>query len=267
MFLVALNVLFYFIGTDFLLASIASTFTSPLVHSLTLFVIFKILSHTKSKPTLFNYLSVAPLIWLLLSSMTYPSVLLIKHLENRYPVILLESTEWRKTDANVVLACNHYEDNNLPLVFRWSNCSLQRNLHAAMLYREHPMPIYLAGDILGITDKFSQASHNMNFFLKMGVKKADIFVIPKGVNTKTEDNALSSLLNGRHISLVTSASHLPRTVVYFEEKNIQVRPIPVEHFRRVNVSPVVGLPNAISLYRSERAIHEYLGLIYQKYVH
>ncbi|MFT5814337.1 MAG: uncharacterized SAM-binding protein YcdF (DUF218 family) [Psychroserpens sp.] len=250
-----------------MLASIATTFTSPLVHSLTLFAIFKILSHTKFKPTLFSYLSVVPLIWLLISSMTYPSVLLIKHLENKYPVIPLESAEWRKTDAIVVLACNHYEDDNLPFVSRWPNCSLQRNLHAALMYREHPMPIYLAGDVLGITDKFSQASHNRKFLVKMGVKKADIFVISKGVNTETEVNALASLLNGRHISLVTSASHLPRAVVYFEEKNIQVLPIPVEHFRRINVSPVVGLPNATSLYRSERAIHEYLGLIYQKYVH
>ncbi|MFB1035488.1 MAG: hypothetical protein QMC38_09080, partial [Sinobacterium sp.] len=73
-----------------MLASIASTFSSPLVHSLTLFVMFKLLSHTKFKPTFFSYLSVLPLLWLLICSMTYPSVMLIKHLENTYPVIPLE---------------------------------------------------------------------------------------------------------------------------------------------------------------------------------
>ena len=95
---------------------------------------------------------------------------------------------------------------------------------------------------------------------------ADIFIISKGINTESEVNALASILNGKHISLVTSASHLPRAVYYFEEKNIQVLPIPVEHFSRINVGPMVGLPNATSLYRRERAIHEYLGLIYQKYL-
>jgi hypothetical protein len=90
-------------------------------------------------------------------------ILLIKHLEDKYPVIPLESSEWRKTDAIVVLACNYYEDDELPFVSRWPNCSLQRNLHAALMYREHPMPIYLAGDILGSTDKYSQASHNKDF--------------------------------------------------------------------------------------------------------
>jgi uncharacterized SAM-binding protein YcdF (DUF218 family) len=249
-----------------MLASIASTFSSPLVHSLALFAIFKVLSHTKIKPTFFSYLSIIPLLWLLICSMTYPSVLLIKNLEDKYPVIPLQSEEWRKTQAIVVLACNYFEDNKLPFVSRWPNCSLQRNLHAALMYREHPMPIFLAGDVLGSKDKESQASHNKYFFEKMGVDSADIFIIPNGVNTESEVNALASLLKGRHVSLVTSASHLPRAVFYFEEKNIQVLPIPVEHFSRKNVEPVAGLPNAASLYRSERAIHEYLGLIYQKYV-
>jgi uncharacterized SAM-binding protein YcdF (DUF218 family) len=249
-----------------MLASIASFFSSPLVHSLTLFAIFKILSCAKIKPNFFSYLSFVPLLWLLICSMSYPSVLLIKHLEDKYPVIPLESQEWRKTEAIVVLACNHFEDGNLPFVSRWPNCSLQRNLHAALMYREHAMPIFLAGDILGSTDKFTQASHNQYFFEQMGVDSADIFILPKGVNTETEVKALVSILDGRSISLVTSASHLPRALFYFEENNIQVLPIPVEHFSRKTVEPVVGLPNAASLYRSERAIHEYLGLIYQKYI-
>lgn len=248
-----------------MLASIASTFSSPLVHSLTLFAIFKVLSHTRFKPTFFSYLSIVPLLWLLICSMTYPSVLLIKHLEGKYPVIPLESTEWRKKEAIVVLACNYFEDDKLPFVSRWPNCSLQRNLHAALMYREHPMPIFLAGDVLGRNDKESQANHNKYFFEKMGVDSADIFIVPQGRNTETEVSALVSILDGKSISLVTSASHLPRAVFYFEEKNIQVLPIPVEHFSRIKVMPVVGLPNAASLYRSERAIHEYLGLIYQKY--
>jgi uncharacterized SAM-binding protein YcdF (DUF218 family) len=249
-----------------MLASIASTFSSPLVHSLTLFAIFKILSHTNIKPTLFSYLSIVPLLWLLICSMSYPSVLLIKNLEDKYPVIPLQSEEWRKTDAIVVLACNYFEDDELPFVSRWPNCSLQRNLHAALMYREHPMPIYLAGDILGSGDEYSQASHNKDFFVQMGVKNTDIFIISKGLDTETEVNALASILNGRHISLVTSASHLPRAIVYFEENNIPVLPIPVEHFSRLDVSPVFDLPNATILYRNERAIHEYLGIIYQKYL-
>ncbi len=249
-----------------MLAWLATLFTSPLVHSLVLFAVFKTLSHCKFKPTFFRYLSWLPLLWLLLASMSYPSTLLIHNLENTYPMIPLESKEWRKTEAIVILACNHYEDKNLPFVSRWPNCSLQRNLHAAMMYRENPMPIYLAGDVLGQDDKIAQASHNKRFLVNMGVKPSDIFTINQGLNTETEVKALVSILANKHIALVTSASHLPRAVFYFEEHNIQVLPIGVEYLSRSKIYPAFDLPNAASLYRSERAIHEYLGLIYQRYL-
>jgi uncharacterized SAM-binding protein YcdF (DUF218 family) len=198
--------------------------------------------------------------------MTYPSVLLIKNLEDKYPVVSLQSEAWKKTDAIVVLACNYFEDDDLPFVSRWPNCSLQRNLHAALMYQIHPMPIYLAGGVLGKKDKYSQASHNKAFFESMGIDSTDIFITPIGFNTETEVAALAPQLKGKKISLVTSASHLPRAVKYFEENAIEVLPIPVEHLSRKHVEPVIDLPNASSLYRSERAIHEYLGLFYQLYL-
>jgi uncharacterized SAM-binding protein YcdF (DUF218 family) len=123
----------------------------------------------------------------------------------------------------------------------------------------------LAGAVLGKADKYTQASHNQSFFESMGVSDKDIYTVPKGVNTETEVAALAPLLKGKKVALVTSASHLPRAVAYFEFHNIKVLPIPVEHLSRKHIKPVFGLPNAISLYRSERAIHEYLGLIYQHY--
>jgi uncharacterized SAM-binding protein YcdF (DUF218 family) len=197
--------------------------------------------------------------------MTYPSVLLIKKLEDKYPVVFLQSQEWRKTDAIVVLACYYFEDDKLPFVSRWPNCSLQRNLHATLMYKIHALPIYLGAGISGTKNKLSLAEHNQSFFETMGVNSADIYTTSSGHNTETEAQALSPLLQGKWISLVTSASHLPRAVKYFEELGIKVLPIPVEHFSRREIEPMIGLPNASSLYRSERAIHEYLGLIYQSY--
>ena len=70
------------------------------------------------------------------------------------------------------------------------------------MYREHAMPIFLAGDVLGKNDKSSQASHNKYFLEKMGVKSADIFIIPKGRDTETEVQALVSILNGRYIPVI-----------------------------------------------------------------
>jgi uncharacterized SAM-binding protein YcdF (DUF218 family) len=248
------------------LAYIASILSSPLVHSSVLFAIIRIMAHFSKTPRIYKFLSFIPLVWLFLCSMTYPSVILIKSLEDKYPVVFLQSEEWRKTDAIVVLACYYFEDEELPFVSRWPNCSLQRNLHAALMYQAHPLPIYLAAGVLGKDNKYSLAQHNQSFFQKMGVSNNDIFTTPSGSNTETEAQALSLLLQGKSISLVTSASHLPRAVRYFEDLGIKVLPIPVEHLSRRQIEPMIDLPSARSLHRSERAIHEYLGLIYQIYI-
>jgi uncharacterized SAM-binding protein YcdF (DUF218 family) len=247
------------------LAYIASVLSSPLIHGPILFIIIRTLAHFSKTPRIVNFVSFLPLVWLLLCSMTYPSVLLIKNLEDKYPVVFLQSQEWRKTDAIVVLACYHFEDDALPFVSRWPNCSLQRNLHAALMYQTHPLPIYLAAGVVGKENKYSLAQHNQSFFESMGVDSADIYTTPSGFNTETEAKALGPFLQGKWISLVTSASHLPRAVKYFEDLGIKVLPIPVEHLSRRKIEPMIDLPNASSLYRSERAIHEYLGLVYQGY--
>ncbi|MFT5814591.1 MAG: uncharacterized SAM-binding protein YcdF (DUF218 family) [Psychroserpens sp.] len=134
------------------------------------------------------------------------------------------------------------------------------------MYKKHNLPIYLAGEILGDKDKYPQAHHNRYFLETLGVDIKDIFTVTNGRNTESEVKALASVLDGKSISLVTSASHLPRAVKYFEDYNVKVLPIPVEHLSRSSIKPMIDLPNALSLYRSERAIHEYLGLIYQHYL-
>jgi uncharacterized SAM-binding protein YcdF (DUF218 family) len=247
-----------------MLSEFANTISSPLVHAPILYFILRLAQYFSNRKGLFKVLSYIPIAWLFLCSMTYPSVLLIKPLEDQYPVIKIESEEWRNTDAIVILACNYFEDDELPFISRWPNCSLQRNMQAALLYQTHRMPIYLAGDILGYKDKQPQAIHNKNFLEKFGVDPSDIHIISKGKNTETEVAALASILNTKQITLVTSASHLPRAIRYFTEFNIHVVPVPVEHLSRRKVEMTLSLPNASSLYRSERAIHEYLGLIYQR---
>ncbi|MFT2090420.1 YdcF family protein [Paraglaciecola sp. 2405UD69-4] len=248
-----------------MLEDIARSLSSPLVHSALLFILLR-LAYLSSKSKLLSFFSFLPISWLLLCSMTYPSVLLIKHLEDPYPTVKIESKAWQQTDAIVILACNYFEDNELPFVSRWPNCSMQRNHHAARMYHLVNKPIYLAGDILGKKDVNSQAVHNREFLTNMGVNSHDIFINAKGRNTETEVAALAEMLDGKYISLVTSASHLTRALTYFEDYNIKVLPIPVEHLSRKKVEPVLGLPNAFSLYRSERALHEYLGLIYQNHL-
>jgi uncharacterized SAM-binding protein YcdF (DUF218 family) len=134
------------------------------------------------------------------------------------------------------------------------------------MHRETNIPIYLAGGIISETHTKSLAEHNKSFFKTLGVERNLIHTISEGRNTEAEAAALAPLLKGKYISLVTSASHMSRAVYYFENLGIKVLPIPVDYMSNKKIEPMLGLPNAHSLYRSERAIHEYLGLIYQQYI-
>lgn len=249
-----------------MLSHIANMISSPLVHVPIMFVIFRILAKCNIYPKTCKWLSLLPLLWLYICSLTYPSALLVKHLEDQYKVVSLESEQWKKTDAIVVLACYYFDDKELPFVSRWPTCSLQRNLHASLMHKIHLIPIYLAGGILSSNHDKSIAEYNKSYFETLGVKSNNIITVAQGSNTETEVSALAPLLKNKYISLVTSASHMPRAIQYFEQHGLKVLPIPVEHMSNSKIEPMLGLPNASSLYRSERAIHEYLGLIYQQFI-
>ncbi|MFT6896791.1 MAG: uncharacterized SAM-binding protein YcdF (DUF218 family) [Paraglaciecola sp.] len=248
-----------------MLQGLANNLSSPLVHGLLIFTVLRVFAYLRQDGKVFYRLSFLPLVWIFTCSMTYPSVMMVKYLEDQYPVVQLTSEKWQSTDAIVVLACNYFDDDDLPFVSRWPQCSLQRNLHAALMYQAKPMPIYLGAGVLGKHDSDSQAAFNAMFLRKLGVKTEDIHIFPGGNDTESEVAALAPALQGKYVSLVTSAMHQPRAVEYFNRQGITVLAIPVEHFSRRKVEFTLGLPNARSLYRSERAIHEYLGLIYQNF--
>lgn len=246
-------------------SDLANALSSPLVHGPITFIILRVLlRYTERKwwQQAFTYLPVA---WVFLCASTYPSILLVRHLENKFPPLPLTSTSWQSADAIVVMACYYFDDENLPLVSRWPRCSLQRNLQAAMLYKIKKMPIYLAGGKLFSKDRLSQAEFNKSVLVKLGVDEHDIVVITRGYNTKTEVQALSDSLSAKKIVLITSAAHMLRAVGYFSHSDTNIIASPVDYLARTDVGFRVTLPNAQSLYRSERAIHEYLGLLEQHF--
>lgn len=247
-----------------LLSKYVHWISSPLVHVPILIFIGWTIKKFTNKSIFGNLLMATSIFWFFFCSLTYTSVLLVHNLEHRYEAVKLESDKWRDVEAIVVLACYFYDDENLPFVSKWPNCSLQRNLQAALMFREKSIPIYVSGGLRPGADT-TYAYQNAQFMLKLGVPESSIFIIPEGYNTQTETFALSKALSGKKIALVTSASHIQRAKYYFEKADMDVLPIPVEFLSEKDISPEFGLPNATSLYRSERAIYEYLGLTYQSF--
>jgi len=66
--------------------------------------------------------------------------------------------------------------------------------------------------------------------------------------------------------LVTSASHMPRSMALFEKLDMQPIPAPTDYGvrKRQGVSPGMFFPSADNLRKAEKAFHEYLGLAWGK---
>jgi uncharacterized SAM-binding protein YcdF (DUF218 family) len=66
--------------------------------------------------------------------------------------------------------------------------------------------------------------------------------------------------------LVTSASHMLRSVALFRKQGMEPIPAPTDHWvkRSDGMSPYRFFPGAENLLKTEMAVHEYLGLAWAK---
>jgi len=200
--------------------------------------------------------------WYLLSSTTVVPLSLAKWLENQYPPAHARQVLDYRPQAIVVLACYFYEDDLLPIISQWPECSLKRLLHAYWLHRDTGVPIIVTGGGIDGTHT-THAREAGQFLARLGVEPDAILAIAKGTNTQREAAAVEAA-GFNKIVLVTTAVHMPRSVNEFERVHIDVLASPTDHLSKIQTTPIVEWPNAISMRIAERVIHEYVGLLYQR---
>jgi uncharacterized SAM-binding protein YcdF (DUF218 family) len=97
----------------------------------------------------------------------------------------------------------------------------------------------------------------------LGIDPAAITVSDKPLDTGSEARAVAKLLGRTPFLLVTSAYHMPRAMRLMQ--NAGAQPIPAPTGQRVNGSARMQwgaiFPSAAGLGKTERALHEYLGLL------
>jgi uncharacterized SAM-binding protein YcdF (DUF218 family) len=103
----------------------------------------------------------------------------------------------------------------------------------------------------------------------LGVNPARIVVLDTPVDTAREAYAVREALGaGARFLLVTSASHMPRSVRHFERVGLKPIPAPT-HFRTGGGADRLSywVPSAGNLGKTERAVYEYLGLLALEWDH
>ncbi len=251
-----------------------SKFLPLLVYPLGLACIFIILALVLSKhPRMRSAALWVALLVLWISGNRWVSSSLTRSLETRY----LAPETIPAVEAIVVLG-GGTESSGPPRSGVEINGAGDRLLQAVRLYREGVAPkIYLSGgNITWLGNRPSTPAEEMQeILLFIGVPQDALVLQTNSQNTYEDALYTSDLLRAQGINrivLVTSASHMPRSVGLFEKQGIEVIPAPADFsvpdyawqdlWQGSFGSQVINLiPNAGALSQTTASLKEYIGLL------
>ncbi|MSP38427.1 MAG: YdcF family protein [Deltaproteobacteria bacterium] len=186
-------------------------------------------------------------------------------LESRYPP-LLDPKRAGTYDAIVVLTSGSIAARGLIPFPSIDEAMFRRLDEAWRLYRIQPKPIIVSG---GHVDPFTPAKDEnkivREFLIRWGVPKSDVFGEEK--SRDTFENALETqkLLNKhgwKRYLLVTSALHMPRSMLVFSSRVPEPIPAPGDFsVGKIELTPFEFSPNESVAPRIFAALHEYIGWV------
>jgi uncharacterized SAM-binding protein YcdF (DUF218 family) len=169
--------------------------------------------------------------------------LLIKPLEQYYPKLNIENIP---KDVKYVLILGGDID--------------ARSWEIMRLYTKIPnLKIITSGR--SILKKISEAKETQIRLIECGVKKQDIMMNEKAKDTQEEVGALKNLIGITPFILVTSAYHLPRSMLMFQSQGLNPIPAPTD-FQVADTDSLTSIPSITQLNKTQIAWHEYMGIIW-----
>ena len=111
--------------------------------------------------------------------------------------------------------------------------------------------------------KKSDATRAAKLLINSGVKKEDILIHSSPKDTKEEALLIKKVLKNKKFILVTSAYHMPRAIQIFNSIGLYPLPSPTDYLIKPEERGLSKI-NGYDAYRTHRAWHEYIGLLYNK---
>ncbi len=239
----------------FYLKKFVTFFVEPFGLVLTFFAVglYFLLADKRSYAKLFLSISFA---FLLLFSYEPFSNLLVKNLEESYPKYVY------KEDFKYihVLGSGHNTNESQPLSSNIGSSGIKRVLEGVIIHKQTPGSKLVFTGYEGNTD-VPNAVMNAKLAASLGVEEKNMIINPNPKDTKEEALFLRTILADEKFVLVTSATHMPRSVKLFESLGLNPVAAPTD-FRKKEHTGYLKAPNIGSLHNSKIAIHEYLGILW-----
>lgn len=202
----------------------------------------------------------------LLATLSYDAVpnALLRPLEYKYdsPRNLGEISDAKWV---VVLGGGHISDSRVPITSQISGTSLVRLVEGIRLHKMLPgSKLILSGG--GGFDPVPNAKIMADVAMAIGVDREDLILESVSRDTKDEARLIQKIVGSDRFVLVTSASHMPRSVPLFKKLGMRPVPAPTAHQvkERQAMSPGTFFPSTGNLRKAENAFHEYLGSAWAK---
>jgi len=191
-------------------------------------------------------------------STAFVSNLLIAPLERNHPPL----QKIVKTDAIVVLTAGIRDLSHIGLGYYPDPSSLDRLLYGYQVYRSlEGVPLVISGGRADPTKPDISIGKTLgSAALAMGMPKRDLVIEDDSVNTYEGALNVRRLLKVKKVILVTSASHMARSVRLYRKAGFDVIPAPTDFMggpESLNLYSFI--PTAGSMAVSSTALYEYLS--------
>lgn len=199
--------------------------------------------------------------FILLAMISYGAVsdIFLGPLEYKYPPILDIST-FQDVKLVVVLGGGHCTDPRLSVTDQLSDVSLVRLVEGIRIHKKLiNSKLLLSGGRAFSSTPDADAMAKMA--MALGIDKREIIPESKSKDTKDQVRFIQNIIGNNRFILVTSASHMARSVALFKAKGMN--PIPAPTGYRVKqiqkISPSMFFPSSNGIDKMERVVYEYLG--------
>ncbi|MBW2053193.1 MAG: YdcF family protein [Deltaproteobacteria bacterium] len=191
--------------------------------------------------------------------------MLLAPLEYKYPKIenlkAYSGVRWI-----VVLGGGHKNDLRTPVTSRLVRPTLVRVVEAVRIHclLPHTKLILSEGALPG---QVSGAEIMADLALALGIDKASIVLEPDSRDTKDQARRIKKMIGKDRFFLVTSASHMPRSMALFEKRDMRPIPAPTDHLFKKDPAGrgfKDYFPNAEGIFKTKVALYEYMGLIWAR---
>jgi len=185
-------------------------------------------------------------------------------LENRYDVFDGQfSCEEHGRLHILVLGGGHSSDPRMPATNQLSQEALGRLVEGVRLHQKHPGSILILSGYAG-RDPVSNAEVMFRAALILGVNARQMHILPEPRNTRQEAIAYHNRFGIHHpLILVTSASHMPRAMIWFRKAGLTPVPAPTNHMIKKGPSAKIRwwVPATRFIELTDRAVYEYAGIV------